>query len=79
MAGKWWHFFSGKLSRSNSLLALNEALTEAGEAIKNMDETDKEALDDFTFNNIQVEAIKFLAELPLPKKNLNGGLKKNAC
>ena len=66
-------FFSGKLSRSNSLLALNEALTEAGEAIKNMDESEKKALDDFDFNDMQVEAIKFLAELP--KKSNNEGRK----
>ena len=47
---------SGKNSRSNSLLLLNESLSEAGEAIKNMDKDDKEAMDE-----VQVQAIKFLA------------------
>jgi len=46
----------GKNSRSNSLLLLNESLSEAGEAIKNMDKDDKEAMDE-----VQVQAIKFLA------------------
>ena len=53
--------------RSNSLIALNEALTEAGEAIKNMDESEKEALDEVTFNETQVEAIKFLANVATKK------------
>merc|ERR1712110_155837 len=46
----------GKNSRSNSLLLLNESLSEAGEAIKNMDKDDNEAMDE-----VQVQAIKFLA------------------
>ena len=54
-------------SRSNSLLALNEALTEAGEAIKNMDAEEIEALDEVTFNDTQVEAIKFLANVATKK------------
>ena len=53
----------GKLSRSNSLLALNEALNEAGEAIKNMDESDMEGLNEITFNDTQVEALKFLSNV----------------
>ena len=55
------------MSRSNSLIALNEALTEAGEAIKNMDAEEKEALDEVTFNDTQVEAIKFLANVASKK------------
>jgi len=57
----------GQRSRPNSLIALEEALTEAGEAIKNMDESEKEALDEVTFNDTQVEAIKFLANVASKK------------
>lgn len=57
----------GPRSRPNSLIALEEALTEASEAIKNMDESEKEALDEVTFNDTQVEAIKFLANVASKK------------
>ena len=41
-----------------------------------MDESEKKALDDFNFNDMQVEAIKFLAELP--KKSLKEGRKQDS-
>ena len=41
-----------------------------------MDESEKKALDDFDFNDMQVEAIKFLAELP--KKSNNEGRKQDS-